>query len=191
MFYYKKLVNRKKLIKFWVFFGNNYKNIFKSNFQNINILYTNYYFLDIKKLVLSLKNILPIFINMVKCKGNLLFVSTKFLYHQTIYKNHYFSIIKKLINVKSGIFTNFSVSSYKSFKQLDFKLNPSLAIFFSLKNNNTLLMESKKKNIPIIGLLTPNINSYLIEYPLFINSLYFYTIFFFHKFFFKIILLNK
>ena len=191
MFYYKKLVNRKKLIKFWVFFGSNYKNIFKSNFQNLNILYTNSYFLDIKKLILNLKNIFPIFINTTKYKGNLLFVSTKFLYHQTIYKNHYFAILKKLTHIKSGIFTNFSVSSYKLFKELDFKSNPSLAIFFSLKNNNTLLMESKKKNIPIISLLTPNTNSYLIEYPLFINSLYFYTIFFFHKFFFKIILLNK
>jgi hypothetical protein len=31
----------------------------------------------------------------------------------------------------------------------------------------------------------------LIEYPLFVNNIYFYIIYFFNKFFFKLILLNK
>ena len=139
-YYYTNLINRKKLIKFWIFFGNNYKNIYKNNYQTLNILYKNHCFLNFKILILNLKIILPLLINSIKYKGNLLFVSTKFLYCQTIYKNYYFSIIKKLINTKSGIFTNFSVSSYKFFQKLNFKINPCFIFFFSLKNNYFLLI---------------------------------------------------
>lgn len=190
--YYKKLIRYKKLIKFWIFFGNNFKNIFKINFETLNILYNKNCFLDFQTLILNIKIIFPLFLNIFKSKGTILFISTKFFYYQTIFKKYYFSIIKKLLNVKSiGIFTNFSVLSHRIFKNLDFKFNPSVIFFFYLKKNIFLLIESKKKNIPTISLLTADLNSSLIEYPLFVNSLYFYTIYFFNKFFFKLIFLNK
>lgn len=191
MLYLKKIIYRKKLIRFWVFFGNNSKNIFKINFLSLNFLYGKSYFVDFRNLLLNLKNTIPIFMNSVKNKGNFLFISTNFFYCQSIYKNYFFSIIKKLLEIKSGIFTNFSVSNYRFFKNLNFKLNPDFILFFSLKNNKYFLLESKKKNIPIIAILNPKYNSFLIEYPLFVNNIYFYIIFFFHKFFFKLILLNK
>ena len=191
MHYYKKIIYRKKLIRFWVFFGNNSKNIFRINFHSLNFLYEKSYFVDFRNLTLNLKNIIPIFINNVKKNGNFLFISTKFFYCQSIYKNYFFSVVKKLLEIKSGIFTNFSVSNFKFFEKLNFKLNPDFILFFSLKNNKFFLLESKKKNITVISILNPKCSSFLIEYPIFVNSVYFYIVYFFHKFFFKLILLNK
>ena len=191
MSYYKKIVCRKKLIRFWVFFGNNAKNIFRINFHTLNFMYDKSYFAAFRNLTLNLKNIIPIFLNNIKNKGNFLFISTKFFYCQSIYKNYFFSIVKKLLEIKSGIFTNFSVSNFKFFEKLNFKLNPDFVLFFSLKNNKNFLLESKKKNIPTIAILTPKCSSFLIEYPLIVNNLFFYIIYFFHKFFFKLILLHK
>jgi len=179
--YYKKLINRTKLVKFWIFSGIDNKYIIKTNYQFIYILYNKNCFLDFKSLLLHIKNILPFFLNLKKLNTTILFVSNNFIYSQSIYNFFFLPIIKKLMISNSGIFTNFSVTSIKSFKTLDFYFNPSLIINFYLNKN--LLLESKKKNIPLIGLLPMNVNTYLIDYPLPINSIFFYTIYFFSKFF--------
>lgn len=189
--YYKKLIQRKKLIRFWIFVGNNINRVFHINYQFLNILYNKYCFVHFKTLLVGIKNILSVFINILKSNNNLLFISTKFLYCQSIYKDFYFPIIKKIIYFKAGIFTNFSVTNFKTFKMLDFYFNPCLIIFFYLKKNILLLLESKKKKIPTVSLLPLQINSLYIDYPLFINSSYFYIIFFFSKFFFKLLFLIK
>jgi ribosomal protein S2 len=123
--------------------------------------------------------------------SNLLFIGSKFVYSQTIYKKFFFSVIKRFINIKSGIFTNFFVTSYKLIDKLNFDSNPSCIFFFNLRRNNLILLESKKENIPSIGIASSNLNVSLLDYPIFVNSLYFYSTFFLSKFFFKLILLNK
>jgi ribosomal protein S2 len=189
--YYKKLVQHKKLIPFWIFFGSNSRNIFKINYQFLDVLYNKGCFIDFKILISCIKKIFPLFLNISKIGGSILFISTKFLYCQTVHNNYYFNIIKELINKKLGIFTNFSILGYTSFKKFNFHYNPSFIVFLYLKNNTSLLIESKKKNIPTISLINSDFNSSLIEYPLCINSSYFYTTYFFSKFLFKLVLLNK
>lgn len=189
--YYKKLVQHKKLIKFFVFFGQNIKSIFKVNYEFLSILYNKKCFLNMNKLLSCIKKIFPLFLNISKKNSNLLFISTHFLYSQTIYNKYYFHIIKELLNKKLGVFTNFSIIGYDFFKKLNFKYNPCFLIFLELKQDISLLVESKKKNIPTIALVNIDLNSCLIDYPLCVNSSYFYTIYFFSKFLFKLILLNK
>ena len=135
MYYYKKIICRKKLIRFWVFFGNNSKNIFRINFHSLNFLYEKAYFVAFRNLTLNLKNIVPIFINNVKKNGNFLFISTNFFYCQSIYKNYFFSVVKKLLEIKSGIFTNFSVSN----------LILTLFYFFPWKIINIFYLKVEKK----------------------------------------------
>jgi ribosomal protein S2 len=189
--YYNKLILRKRLVQFWIFLGNNYRNIFKINYQLFNIIYNKYCVINYKNLILNFKQILPMFINISQLDGNILFVSSKFLYCQTIYNKFYYSLIKKFIYTKIGIFTNFCNNNYQWSKLLDCYFNPSCIIVFNLQNNNLLILEAKKKNIPIIGVVQLNSNICLVDYPISINCLYFYAIYFISKLFFKLILLNK
>lgn len=132
------------------------------------------------------------FLNLLKLNSNILFVLSNFFYCQTIYQNFYFSIIKKFQNnIKKGIFSNFSITNLKIIDFLDFYFNPSILIFFYLNENQLLLYESKKKKIPNISLLAKNQSLKMVDYPLYININHFYPIFFFSKFFFKLVLTNK
>jgi len=133
-----------------------------------------------------------LFLNLLKLNSNILFVLSNFFYCQTIYQNFYFSIIKKFQNnIKKGIFSNFSITNLKIIDFLDFYFNPSILIFFYLNENQLLLYESKKKKIPNISLLAKNQSLKMVDYPLYININHFYPIFFFSKFFFKLVLTNK
>jgi len=192
MYYYQTLIKKKKLIKFWIFFGFNFKKIFKINYEFLNVIYNKNSFLNFKKLIYAIKKILPLFLNLLKLNSNILFVLSNFFYCQTIYQNFYFSIIKKFQNnIKKGIFSNFSITNLKIIDFLDFYFNPSILIFFYLNENQLLLYESKKKKIPNISLLAKNQSLKMVDYPLYININHFYPIFFFSKFFFKLVLTNK
>jgi hypothetical protein len=70
------------------------------------------------------------------------------------------------------------------------KLNPRVIIFLDSASINSLIIESKHKKIPSIG-LTTSTNSTLIEYPVFVNTAYFYTVYFFTKFFIKLVSILK
>lgn len=189
--YSKKLIQSKKLKKFWVFFSGNLKTTFKINYLFINNLYNNGCFTDLKILVLFIKRLLPLFFNISKNEGNVLLVASRFLYSKIIFKNTYKVYGKELIQGQPGVLSNFSTTSYSHFQKLDFKTPPSVLIFFNFVQNNYLLKEGKNKNIPIVALISSKDNSNLIDYPLATNSVYFYTIYFFNKLLFKIISLSK
>merc|ERR1711935_467698 len=78
----------------------------------------------------------------------------------------------------------------KDFYILNCKLNVNICIFF-YNGNKKLILEVKKKNIPIIGLIPIKSNRLLIDYPIIINSLYFHSVFLFSKVLFKLIFLTK
>jgi hypothetical protein len=87
-----------------------------------------------------------------------------------------------------GAFTNFITQGFNFFSNEKLNKNPSMVFFFNLSTNDFLLLEAKKKNIPSIGLVNANNNSCLVDYPIFLNSFYFYNVYFFSRFFFKFIL---
>jgi len=63
-------------------------------------------------------------------------------------------------------------------------------VFLNFQENDLLLLESKKKNLPSIGLVDDNFNSYLMDYPICLSPLYFYNVYFFSKFFFRYLTLS-
>ena len=74
---------------------------------------------------------------------------------------------------------------------MDFNRLPTILIFFYLKDKDFLLKEAKKKKIPVIGLVGPTSEAILVDYPIFINTNFFYVSYFFSKFLFKLIVLAK
>lgn len=90
-----------------------------------------------------------------------------------------------------GIFSNFSRISDFCFKKLNFNKNPSVLVFFFFKEKDYLILEAKKKKIPTVGLIEQKINSSIVDYPIFLNSNYFYVNYFFSKFLFKLLFLGR
>jgi len=74
---------------------------------------------------------------------------------------------------------------------LDYKINPCFLFLFYATENYSIVIEGKKKGIILISLSDSEINSNLIDYPIFLNSLYFYSIYFFNLFLLRLILIKK
>jgi hypothetical protein len=164
--------------------------VFKINFKNLTCIYKCNYFVDLQYIFLNIKKILPLIINTVKKNKNYLFLFNKSFYSQTVLKNNY-STIKESGNIKLGLFTNFSIIIYNATHFLDIKTLPCFLICFFLNENNNLFLESKKQHIPSIGLIYPVLNSTLVDYPIFFNFFYFYSVYFFNKFLLAFMLINK
>jgi ribosomal protein S2 len=120
-------------------------------------------------------------------KAKVLFVGTKCFYSQSFFllKSKF---ISKLIEGKIGTFTNFKVEGFNFFDTKKLKTSPSIIIFFNVSINDFLLIESKKKNIPSIALVNAGNNRSFIDYPIFFNSFYFHTVYFFSRLIFKYVL---
>ena len=185
--YYYKLIGKHKLINFWSFSGNEVKTICEVNYKFIFCFYKKIALFDFSLFISTTKKFFPIFYSISKNNGKFLFVGTKYIFSQSIYKERS-RFINKLKNLDAGIFTNFSSEYFKFFKTLGLKKNFSLVIFFKVIKDNFLLLESKKQKIPVIGLISGDLNSCLIDYPIFLNSFYFYNIYIFSRFLFKYIL---
>jgi ribosomal protein S2 len=95
--------------------------------------------------------------------------------------------ISKLMEEKLGSFTNFFIEGFNFFKNKKLKKNASIIFFFSF-SNDFLILESNKKRIPSIGLINVNNSISLLDYPIFLNSFYFYNVYFFSRLIFKYIL---
>ena len=189
--YYNKLIKKKKLIKFWIFLGGDFKSVFRLNYNILNFLYQKYAFVSIEKILISLKKLVPLTLGLKTSSSNICFVGTKSLFSKTIGSINSISIAKKIFFRKAGIFTNFSICSFNVFTDLDFWRNPSLLIFFYLSEKDRLLLESKKKYIPTIGFTSLTKSKGLLDYAVPVNSSYFYTVYFFSKILFKLLLLKS
>lgn len=188
--YYKKIISRKKLIKFWLFYSGDLKNTFKTNYQFLTVFYNKGSFLDFKNLSFSIKKLLPLFLDIVKNKEQFLFSSTSGLYSKSMTSNTYTSFVRDLNTPnKGGLFTNFASISFQLFTK--FKFNPSILILFYFNDPDFLIFEAKKKKIPLIGLIQSKNNSKLLEYPIIMNGAFFFNIYFFSKLLFKLILSYK
>jgi len=185
--YYSKIIKRNKLIKLWILLGGQFIYTFRSNYKMLSSLYDQNCFLNINSLYFSIKSILPIFLNIYKFKSNCLFIATRYIYSKIVTTNKNNSIIKILLEKNSGIINNPSFYNFKSNKYQKIAYNSSILVFFYAKENNKLIIEGKKKNIPIIGLINSTNNSAYIDYPITVNTNYFYTIYFFSKLFFRYI----
>ncbi len=189
--YYNQIIKRGKLIKYWIFFGGDLRITFKYNYNYFSVLYLANVFININKLIFSIKNVLPLLFNISNAKGKIIFVATKWLYSKIIYHRFYLSLIKDLVYRKPGVFSNISYLKDQFFNKLDFNKIPTILIFFYFNDKDYLLHEAKKKKIPIVGLVSSKNTVTLVDYPIFVNTDYFYVSYFFSKFLFKLILLGK
>jgi ribosomal protein S2 len=184
--YYNRLIKKTKLLNFWTFSGIELKNIFILNYRFIFCFYKKNVFFEYNNCVSAVKAIFPILHSIVDNKSKILFAGTKYFYTQSFFplKSKF---ISKLIDTKVGSFTNFVIEGFKFFNK-NLKKNSSLIFFFNLSTNDFLLVESKKKKIPSIGLLNASNSCSMIDYPIFFNSFYFHNVYFFSRLVFKYIL---
>jgi len=189
--FYKTLIHRIKLKKFWTLF-NTLDGIYRFNYKFVNTFYLGGCFIDYKVLLNNIKKILPLFLKISLKNGKFLFVTTKWLYSKTVCKESTIyienSTCQKLNNI---VFSNFSFYSFKFIEKLSFKLNPVVLVFFSIIKNDFLILGAKKKDLPIIALTSLRLNTFLIDYPLVINTEYFHSIYFFSKLLFKLFFMKK
>jgi len=178
--YYKKLLNRKKLLKFWIFLGGQFKDTFKVNYRYINHQYDKKCFLDFNLLCFYIKSISTLLVNLTKTKTVCLFVATKYIYSKQVAKKDYTQTVKKLFLKNSNILSNF----YFQDRNLHFK--KMILVFLYIKKNDRLLFEAKQQHMPTIALTNLKQSSNLIDYPIVVNSSYFYNIYFFSRLFFRI-----
>lgn len=106
------------------------------------------------------------------------------MYSHSIYK---IGLVGEIKDRNVGVLTNFSFKGYKTINFLTLNKVPSIILFFHTAESNFLVLESKKNYIPSVGLVNSYNNTCLIDYPIFLNSFYFYNIYIFSRFFFKYI----
>lgn len=174
MLYYKKYIKAKKIIQYWFFLGG-ISGLYKVNYRFLRFTYARNCFIDYNFLLISISKLLPLFFSLFK-QESILFVTTYLFYTKVVVSNFLTKVM----------FTRSSMSLNHVFN----KLNPRVIIFLDSASINSLIIESKHKKIPSIG-LTTSTNSTLIEYPVFVNTAYFYTVYFFTKFFIKLVSILK
>lgn len=186
--YYKKLLKKTILKKYWVFFCGKTLGVFKINYMFLNAVYSSRFIIDIRLLIFSIKRLIPCVASIIKTKNDFLFIGTRFLYSKTI--SNYNFLTHQLTSGNPGIFSNFSITSFYTMNNIALKVLPKAIFFFNLEKNDYLLKEAKNKNIPIISLVSSKNNGALIDYPIIVDTCYFYTFYFFNLFFFRFLRLN-
>ena len=186
--YYKRLLQKVILRKHWVFFGVDVQGLFKINYMFLTSIHSNNCFTDLNLLVFSIKRLIPIIASTVKTKNDFLFVGTKFLYSKTVSRSKF--LTHELVIRNSGIFSNFSITSFYTINKIAIKTLPKVIFFFYLKKNDFVLKEAKIKGIPVIALIGSKRNSKLIDYPVIVDSSNYYTLYFFSLFFFRLLRLS-
>jgi ribosomal protein S2 len=145
-------------------------------------------FTDLNVLIFSIKRLIPVIVSIVKTKKDFLFIGTKFLYSKTVSISSF--LTHELVTRNPGIFSNFSITSFYTINKIAITTLPKVLFFFYLKKNDFVLKESKVKGIPVIALISSKQNSKLIDYPIMVDSSYYYTIYFFSLFFFRLLRLS-
>lgn len=142
-------------------------------------------FTDLNLLIFSIKRLIPIIVSSITPKNDFLFIGTKFLYSKSVSTSSF--LTNQLVTRNPGIFSNFSITSFYTVNKVATKSLPKIIFFFYLKKSDFVLKEAKVKNIPVIALLNSKRNSKLIDYPIMVDSSYYYTIYFFSLFFFRLL----
>lgn len=184
-----KLINRKKLLRYWIFYNGILSYTFKSNYELLNILAGNNCFIKFKVLILNFKKIIPIILNITDLK--FLLVGVTHIFSKNLTKLEKFSQITEIEKIKLGTFCNVHIMSKSIFKNICFEKNPNFVLFWNGDQNTYLIEESKKKIIPSIGLINTSTNALLIDYQITVNNNYFYSVYFFTKLLFKMLSLKK
>lgn len=184
--YYNKLVNRKKLNFFWTFSNNELKNTFQINYKFIFCFIKKNVFFDFNIFVSIVKKVFPTLHSIVDNKGKFVFIGTNMMYLQSthlINGNQVGHIVQPLV----GSFTNFSLCGFSLFDRFKLDKLPAVFFFFNMCKTDYFILEAKKRNIPIIALVNCSVNSVLVDYPIILNSHYFYNIYILSRFFFRYI----
>jgi len=187
-YYYKKLILRKKLIKHFLFFKGK-KYIYKINFFFLNARSRHGIFSDFGLMILSIKKMLPLLLRKMKVITEILFVSTQALFSKVLCVNDYKPFIKKITARKKGVLSNRFKLDHKDKKVGKWK--PSVIVFVNFKEKEFLLYESKLIGIPTVALVSAKQNTCLVEYPVIVNRVFFFTEFFFLMLFVKIVVKHK
>lgn len=186
--YYKKLLKKVVLKKYWVFLAGDIQSSFQINYMFLTAIYSTNGFTDLSLLIVSIKRLIPMISSIIKTKNDFLFIGTRFLYSKTVSKAIF--LTHQLVSRNPGIFSNFSITSFYTINKIAIKKLPKIIFFFNIKINDYLLKEAKLKNIPVIALVGSKINSKLIDHPVIVDSSYYYTIYFFSLFFFRLLRLS-
>ena len=139
---------------------------------------------DFSNFILIVKTILPILFSIIDNKGKILFIGSKQIYLQTATEKKS-TLISYLEKINIGTFSNLTIKGSWLVHHLKLKTSPSLAIFFNILSTDFLVAEIKKKEIPIVGFIGSSINHSFVDYPILLNSLFFYNIYLFSRFFFR------
>lgn len=186
--YYKNLLKKAVLKKYWVFFGGDVQSSFQINYVFLTTIYSTDLFTSLNILISSIKRLIPIIASTVKTKNDFLFIGTRYLYSKTVSNINF--LTHQLVSRNPGIFSNFSITSFYTMNNIAIKRLPTIIFFFYLKKSDYLLKEAKLKNIPIIALVGSKTNSRLVDYPVIVDPSYYHTLYFFSLFFFKLLRLS-
>lgn len=186
--YYKKLLKKVILKKYWILLSDEVQGSFKINYMFFHSIYSTHCFINLNLLIFSIRRLIPILFLATKTKRDLLFIGTRFLYSKTVSNNNF--LTHQLVYRNPGIFSNFSITSFYTMNKIAIKSVPKVIFFFYFKKNDYLLKEAKLKNIPVIGLVSSKLNSGLIDYPIMVDSSHYYTLYFFSLFFFRLLRLS-
>lgn len=181
------LIKRKKLVKFCLLFGGSLCSTFKINYYFCQFIYKSYCFGAYKSLIWSIKKLIPFILTTIKTKNNFLFFTEISLYSKIFSDNFYNTFIKKSLVVKKGMFTRLNFNFLNIMANVN---NFSVLILLGFDKHQNIIWEGKEYNIPIVSLVSSGNASSLVDYPIFVNKLFFHTIFFFLQLFFKLIFLG-
>lgn len=185
--YYNKLVNRKKLNFFWTFSNNGLKNIFQINYRFIFCFIKKNVFFDFSIFISIVKKVFPTLNSIVDNKGKFVFIGTNSMYLQSV-RSFRGNQVGRLVEPLVGAFTNFRLRGFNLFDKLKLNKLPVILFFFNASKTDYFILEAKNRNIPIIALVDCSVNSVLIDYPIILNSSYFYNVYILSRFFFRYII---
>jgi hypothetical protein len=183
--FYKVFLKKKKLKKHSVFFcgGSNY--LSKIFYADSSWCCLTASFTELLCLRQSLHRLLPFLIALLQKNDSILFIGAQFAYARGLDKVRFLAHI--LGSRKPGIFSNFCLTKMFTVENVSLRFMPKIAFFFSLNEISlVMLREAKTKNIPAIALVGASDSTCLIDYPVLLDSKYFYNTFFFISFLFSV-----
>jgi len=180
MVYKKFRVNKVTLKRYWIMYCGKMAYTYKSNYSFVAFIQNSECFLRLNYLSESLKKVASVLFNF---KGNTNYLMVGSNAYKRINRQSKLPVCK--IKKPANLLSNFSVVASTSPKKA--LIGRPEIIFSVCKHTSSILYMAKLFNIPLVGLVTCNNNALLFEYPLFLNTASFYSVFFFNRFIHKLI----